>query len=153
VVSGMGTRWNPLSTAAKMSAVEGSAGASGIGLWGASVFVLPDGSQPSVSRLSKTTIWQARMLPRWAPRWILLNCGKVMGVMLLRLGNSGLAGNVKNLGDMSWVTGFAGTGLRSQGSSGESVAFALCARGFGDRFQCLLRPGPAAAALRGGFGG
>lgn len=94
MVSAMGTRWNPLSTAAKMSAADGAAAASGIGLWGACVFALLDGSQPAVSRLNKTTILQARMLPRWAPRWILLNSGKVMGLMLPRLGNSGLAGNV-----------------------------------------------------------
>ena len=80
-----------------MSAVDGSAAAWVVGLWGACVFVLPDGLQPAVIRLIKTTIWQARVLPRWAPRWILLNSGKVMGVMLLRLGNSGLAENVKNL--------------------------------------------------------
>ena len=40
----------------------------------------------------------------------------------------------------------AGSVLRAQGSSGEDWAFALCARGDVDRFQCLLRPGPAAAS-------
>ena len=117
-----------MSTAAKMSAVDGAAAAWVFGLWGASVFVLPDGSQPAVSRLSKTTIWQARMLPRWAPRWILLNSGKVMGVMMT-MGNSGLAGNVNFFG-MCLGERAAGTGLRAQGSSVEGVAFALCARVF-----------------------
>jgi hypothetical protein len=40
----------------------------------------------------------------------------------------------------------AGSVLRAQGSSGEDGAFALCARGRVDRFQCLLRPVPAAAS-------
>jgi hypothetical protein len=66
-----------------------------------------------------------------------------MGLMLPRLGNSGLAGNVIFFG-MCLVCVAAGTCLRAQVSSGEGVAFALCARGFGDRFQCLLRPAPAA---------
>ena len=44
--------------------------------------------------------------------------------------------------------GSAGPVLRSQGSSEEDVAFALCARGRFDRFQCSLRPG--SAALRHG---
>ena len=52
--------------------------------------------------------------------------------------------------------GSAGPGLRSQGSLGKDGAFALSARGGFDRFQCLLRPGPAAAAagrsLRGAVG-
>ena len=39
--------------------------------------------------------------------------------------------------------GSAGPVLRSQGGSGEEVAFALRARGLGDRLQCSLRPGPA----------
>ena len=42
----------------------------------------------------------------------------------------------------------AGSVLRAQGSSGGGWAFALCARGGVDRFQCLLRPGPAAAGAR-----
>ena len=41
--------------------------------------------------------------------------------------------------------GSAGTVLRSQGSSGKDGVFALCARGGFDRFQCSLRPDPAAA--------
>ena len=44
------------------------------------------------------------------------------------------------------VRGSAGPVLRSQGSSEEVAAFALCARERCDRFQCLLRPGPAAAS-------
>ena len=41
--------------------------------------------------------------------------------------------------------GSAGTVLRSQEGSGKDGAFALCARDFGDRLQCSLRPDPAAA--------
>ena len=41
--------------------------------------------------------------------------------------------------------GSAGPGLRSQGSSEEDGAFALRAGGGLDRFQCSLRPDPAAA--------
>jgi hypothetical protein len=37
----------------------------------------------------------------------------------------------------------AGTVLRAQEGSGEDEAFALCARGFGDRLQCSLRTDPA----------
>ena len=49
--------------------------------------------------------------------------------------------------------GFAGPCLRAQGSSGEDGAFAPCARGWVDRFRCLLRPGPAAAwRFRGSAG-
>ncbi len=44
------------------------------------------------------------------------------------------------------LLGSAGPVLRSQGSSGEVGLFALCAREKGDRFQCLPRPGPAAAS-------
>ena len=45
----------------------------------------------------------------------------------------------------------AGSVLRAQGSSGEDGAFAQRAREGFDRFQCLLRPGPAAASrLSGG---
>ena len=45
----------------------------------------------------------------------------------------------------------AGSVLRAQGSSGEDGAFAQRAREMFDRFQCLLRPGPAAASrLSGG---
>ena len=126
----MGTRCNPLSTAAKMSAVEGSAGAWVVGLWGASVFVLPDGSQPAVSRLSKTTIWQARMLPRWVPRWILLNSGKVMGVMMMRMGNSGLAGNVKNLGGHILGDGLRGNGPALAGKLVGERCFRAVREGF-----------------------
>ena len=39
--------------------------------------------------------------------------------------------------------GSAGPVLRSQRGSGEEVAFALRARGLGDRLQCSLRLGPA----------
>ncbi len=52
--------------------------------------------------------------------------------------------------------GSAGPGLHSQGNSGKDGAFALCARGGYDRFQCSLRPDPTAAAagrsLRGAVG-
>ncbi|MEN9776891.1 MAG: hypothetical protein RJB04_646, partial [Verrucomicrobiota bacterium] len=41
--------------------------------------------------------------------------------------------------------GFAGPSLRAQGSSGEDGACARCARGWVDRFRCVLQPGPAAA--------
>ena len=126
----MGTRWNPLSTAAKMSAVDGSAAAWVVGLWGASVFVLPDESQPSVSRLSKTTIWQARMLPRWASRWILLNSGKVMGVMMMMMGNSGLAGNVKNLGGQVLGDGLRVIGPARAGKLGGGRCFRAVREGF-----------------------
>jgi hypothetical protein len=65
-----------------------------------------------------------------------------MGLMPPRLGNSGLAGNVKKSWGSAWE-GAAGTGLRAQVSSGEGL-FSRCARGVcGDRFQCLLRPAPA----------
>jgi hypothetical protein len=84
------------------------------------------------------------MLSRWAPRWILLNSGKVMGLMPPRLGNSGLAGNVKNILGKC-LRGGRGNGPARAGKLGGGVAFALCARVCGDRFQCLLRPVPAAA--------
>jgi hypothetical protein len=38
---------------------------------------------------------------------------------------------------------------RSQEGSGEEGVFALCARGFGDRFQGLLRPDPAPLGVWG----
>ena len=38
---------------------------------------------------------------------------------------------------------------RSQEGSGEDGAFALCARGFGDRFQGLLRTDPATLGVWG----
>jgi hypothetical protein len=52
----------------------------------------------------------------------------------------------------------AGSVLRTQEGSGEDGAFALCARGFGDRFQGSLRPDPATLgvlvwALAGRLGG
>jgi hypothetical protein len=40
--------------------------------------------------------------------------------------------------------GFAGSGLRSQVSSGGGGVFALARWGRFDRFQCSLRPDPAA---------
>jgi hypothetical protein len=61
---------------------------------------------------------------------------------------------VRSLGwRLGWVVGggSAGSCLRAQGSSGEDGVIALCARGRFDRFQCSLRPGPAAASrLSGG---
>ena len=127
MVSAMGTRWKPLSTAAKTSAADGSAAIGVTGLWDTVAAVPPDGPQPEVSKLSKTTIWPTKMLPRGAPRWILLNSGKVMGVVGLRLGNSGLAGNVKKSWGSAWE-GAAGTGLRAQVSSGEGL-LSRCAGG------------------------
>ena len=52
-----------------------------------------------------------------------------------------------SLGFDGWLRGrgSAGPCLRAQGSSDEDETFALCARVEVDRFQCLLRPGPAAA--------
>jgi hypothetical protein len=41
--------------------------------------------------------------------------------------------------------GSAGSGAPLAGKLGVGGAFALCARDEGDRFQCSLRPGPAAA--------
>ncbi len=41
------------------------------------------------------------------------------------------------------MSGSAGPRLRSQGIFGKDGAFALCARGGVDRFQCSLRPDPA----------
>ena len=49
-------------------------------------------------------------------------------------------------GDQGLDRRSAGSVLRAQGSSGEGGAFALCARGRVDRFQCMLRPVPAAAS-------
>jgi hypothetical protein len=43
----------------------------------------------------------------------------------------------------------AGSVLRTQEGSGEDGAFALCARGFGDRFQGSLRPDPATLGVFG----
>jgi hypothetical protein len=43
----------------------------------------------------------------------------------------------------------AGSVLRSQEGSGEDGAFALCARDFGDRLQCLLRTDPAPLGVWG----
>jgi hypothetical protein len=43
----------------------------------------------------------------------------------------------------------AGLVLRSQEGSGKDRAFALCARGFGDRLQCLLRTDPAPLGVWG----
>ena len=67
-----------------------------------------------------------------------LGTGSTMGRMGDRLHNGAVFRCV--VGSCS-----AGPVLRAQGSSGEDGVFALCARGVVDRFQCLLRPGPAAA--------
>ena len=49
-----------------------------------------------------------------------------------------------------WVV-LCGTGPARAGKLGGGWVFALCAREMFDRFQCLLRPGPAAASrLSGG---
>ncbi len=45
--------------------------------------------------------------------------------------------------------GSAGPVLRSQEGSGEVGAFALCARDWGDRLQCLLRTDPAPPGVFG----
>ena len=56
-------------------------------------------------------------------------------------------GGTGSLGFDGWLRGggSAGPCLRAQGSSDQDETFVLCARGKVDRFQCLLRPGPAAA--------
>ena len=117
MVSAMGTRWKPLSTAAKTSTADGSAAAGVPGLWETAASVPLDGPQPAVSRLRKTAIRPTKMLPRGAPRWILLNRGKVMGVVGLRLGNTVSAGNAKTSG-LNAGRGAAGSVLRPQGDSG-----------------------------------
>ena len=63
---------------------------------------------------------------------------------------SGNLGQAPEGGFFRCVLGWrsAGSVLRLQGSSGEDGAFALCARDGFDRFQCSLRPVPAAASLR-----
>ena len=63
---------------------------------------------------------------------------------------SGNLGQAPEGGFFRCVLGWrsAGSVLRLQGSSGEYGAFALCARDGFDRFQCSLRPVPAAASLR-----
>ena len=60
---------------------------------------------------------------------------------------TGVAFALSEAGTRGWCLGegSAGSVLRTLGSLGKDGAFALCARGGFDRFQCLLRPGPAAA--------
>ena len=67
-------------------------------------------------------------------------------LIIFYLGRRG-DGGTGSLGFDGWVRGWgsAGPSLRAQGSSDEDETFALCARAEVDRFQCLLRPGPAAA--------
>ena len=67
-------------------------------------------------------------------------------LIIFYLGRRG-GGGTGSLGFDGWLRGrgSAGPCLRAQGSSDEDETFALCARGKVDRFQCLLRPGPAAA--------